>query len=68
MIRNLHQDEHIKADEMDAYGPDTTHGRTPLFRINLEGEQSENAENPVNLIFLLQLEVRLLLFTVCTRV
>jgi len=63
VIWNLHQDDHIKADEMDAYRSDTTHSRTPLFRINLEGKPFENAGNPVNWIFLRQLEVRLLLFT-----
>jgi hypothetical protein len=65
MVWNLHQDDHIKEDEMDAHGADSKHSRTPLSRINLESEPSEYVENPVNWIFLRQLEVRLL---VCTCV
>jgi len=56
MIWNLHQEDHIKEDEMDARGADSKHSTTLLFRINLESESSECAENPVNWIFLRQLE------------
>jgi len=60
MIWNLHQDYHIKEGEMDAHGADSKHSRTPLFRIKWEREPFAYVENPVNWIFLRQLEVRLL--------
>jgi hypothetical protein len=54
MIWNLHHDDNIKGDEMDAHGADSKNSRTPLFRISWESEPSEYAENPVNWIFLRQ--------------
>jgi hypothetical protein len=68
MIWNLHQDDHIKEDEMDGQGADSKHSRTPLLRINWESEPFAYVENLVNWIFFRQLEVRLLLFIAFTCV